>query len=783
MHNYICESTVPDIFLSTPDETTQLDIPDTPAPVFAARAIKRAVFGTPAPPQEDDTTKVDIAISARDDNDTDTKMDRSPAKPPGILLTPGTGTSRRKTVTFRHDVKANNSAENITTSFGGKPRPRRTKLTEAFERSLKQRPKREEPQAPTVEDEWVEEEDEQCEDNFSCEQDQTIDLNDPRSGSGKYWKASFEKYHGEAKIEMEKLVKYKQLAKSYAKMKDAEAIELRLKLQEEQEKVSQMEKNIAEQAANLASKMVKGEKESPDIMKGLAKQTALAVKYRKRIEELESLLKEKGGSDEESQSEKKSNHTTNSQTQKTLLETKRELRRARAQTRELNDIKERLERAETRAKRLDDDNRRLREESANIRDLERKIKRLEADVERKQGQYENLQRDYDTLKENAKARHGEATWVVQQKDEKISELKKEVRSLKSHSRDSGQLNKQLDAALMTENLQIIAALKKEVDLLGGNRRRNLGKKMDTLVTNMKSLGYEPDVWQPTEIKELNVAERPVEQNTAEPVQLLQEPTITNTFEIDMFSQSEKREKCTRSVKLANTGNGARVVGSSTQLKPMIETSGRALPGTSGASINILGDSINKDKLDILNERRERRWREFGSKEEKPTIASLATGVAELEAAPATLTLDNDDDWHRKYDDVVVPSMPTAKASVTVTATHTPLRSRKKASSIAVGRNNAASTVTSVMVNEKGPNETPKADLVTDQFARLGMATPGGDETNKNQNGSVLWTGASKTSLPPDRLSAALARIEQRKLERKRAVGGGRSVLDKENVRP
>ena len=113
-----------------------LDAPETPAPVFAYRAFKNAMLGTPAPEVDEDK---DLTIpirpldpSSHKKNDDlkkavqklssgeDRKMEipklepkaqepahaiTSPSK--SILLTPGTATTRRKTVSFGAGVKDN----------------------------------------------------------------------------------------------------------------------------------------------------------------------------------------------------------------------------------------------------------------------------------------------------------------------------------------------------------------------------------------------------------------------------------------------------------------------------------------------------------------------------------------------------------------------------------------------------------------------------------------------------------------------------------------------------
>src|SRR5688572_26253027 len=76
-------------------DTTVADQPDTPAPVFAARAFKSVLFGAQgAPSNPKAPCPSTVALDVKD----------TPSKPPGILLTPGTGTTRRKRVSFGHDV-------------------------------------------------------------------------------------------------------------------------------------------------------------------------------------------------------------------------------------------------------------------------------------------------------------------------------------------------------------------------------------------------------------------------------------------------------------------------------------------------------------------------------------------------------------------------------------------------------------------------------------------------------------------------------------------------------
>lgn len=239
------------------DDDSEHEPPNTPAPVFAARALKSAIFGTPTPLDKDPVDGVENELAPPHGNAPmeSQPLDVSPVKPPGILLTPGTATSKRKTVTFgtevvdKEDVNLGSSEKGETPNHLGKfPSPwnpkvkyqRKTSLTRTLENSrlgkrkngsLKDqdkdrlnrmiadmKPRNEESTAPVN----VETHDEPTEPQITHTQvlkddldaDVTLDLNEPRSSSGKYWKSEYEKYHEAAKAEMKNLFRYKQLAKS-----------------------------------------------------------------------------------------------------------------------------------------------------------------------------------------------------------------------------------------------------------------------------------------------------------------------------------------------------------------------------------------------------------------------------------------------------------------------------------------------------------------------------------------------------------------------------------------
>lgn len=277
--------------------------------------------------------------------------------------------------------------------------------------------------------------------------DVTVDLNEPHSRSGKYWKSCFESYHADAKAEMEKLVKYKQLAKSYAKMKDSEALDLQQKLGEEQERVRKMEEKVAELGRNIHAGRAKGDKGSrkdSEMVAELQEQKALAAEYRLQVEELEEMLVSAGQEPDGDRRRRKAAGSTSPRTAKTLIETNRELRKARAQLKEFRHVQDELSRlkaelAAERAKsgKLAEENRKLAGDlsrsSSRVVDLEKKLDDSRNEARTKEHEFRRLRSEHDQLKENAKARFSEAEQVVAKKNETISSLKDEIRSLKTEN--------------------------------------------------------------------------------------------------------------------------------------------------------------------------------------------------------------------------------------------------------------------------------------------------------------------------------------------------------------
>ncbi|EER37527.1 conserved hypothetical protein [Histoplasma capsulatum H143] len=294
------------------DDSKAQEAPETPAPVFAFRAFKNAIVGTPGPDATDDELTIPIRSLKPTVNRKDTNihippkpknsgpLDLQPSLPTSdvsaqpmasptksILLTPGTAATRRKTVSFGEGVVDNERKKslfepiayngNISRQWtgkqheeSGKNRSKPTKsLFEARSQKLGGEKKRDEndelfditdrihpPPDKEAGQPRMKEEQRKDEDEEENEEDVTTNLDEPHSQSGMYWKSE-------------------SVAKSYAKKKDLEMRRLSDKLKREEAKVAEMELRVSK----LAAGMVDGTNQNQsneDMFKELSEQTALA---------------------------------------------------------------------------------------------------------------------------------------------------------------------------------------------------------------------------------------------------------------------------------------------------------------------------------------------------------------------------------------------------------------------------------------------------------------------------------------------------------------------------
>ncbi|KJZ71895.1 hypothetical protein HIM_08740 [Hirsutella minnesotensis 3608] len=643
-------------------DTTQLDQPDTPAPVFAARAFKSALFGTPAPSHGDGRKRgkkpAKRASKLGDGSGT-------PTKPPGILLTPGTGTSRRKRVSFDYETKSDASK---AAAIDDKPCTKRdAESVKIPQNSTNARPtKTSEALADDSEGEWEEEDDEN---DDHCTHDITIDLNEPHSQSGRYWKEEFQKYHQEAKAEMEKLLKYKQLAKSYARQKDAEAIQLAEKLRDEQQKVIDMEKKISENATQIVSKSRHSDKDSSDLLAKLAKQTTLAAQYRHRVQELEDeldqLMHQKEGRADDRK--RRSNTTASPNTQKTLMETQRELRRARNQLKEVESLRKEVSTLKARAKvaeALANNHERADADSAaesTIQRLRTQLERSRKENAEKTEELRRLKSDFEAFRKDSEVHEADTKAVLERAHAKISDLKKEVRTLKAANTSQPQ----------------------------PEARRSQ--------TDANRVSSQDD----------GRADAPVRRD------VVREDTISDD----------------EGWRPSRNGIGAMGAPSATQSRRTKDEPNDAAKTALGA----LAERTNLGKP---------KWQPFVPRSPRNRAYLGEDTSRRVRGVGATCSVT-----HPK--DISAPVLPDV--------------------AVAAAR----------MGESEATGDESEVDLLQGRFARMG-----GPDTHRSNkiNSSMLGNTSKNSTLPPDRRAVALARIEARMAEKKRA-SSRRSGYDKENLRP
>lgn len=317
------------------------DAPETPAPQFAIRALKSAFLGTPQTKQPNRTGRqhvspvknlsIDLQPESANLGGSPKKEIRSlrndallsPTK--GILLTPGTAATKRKTVSFgnfevNEKARINLFTGQPTTSANNGPatanpaisddqpvdRKAQPILTKSdFESQLEVSKRRmgkplptQEPPADTKPGEVFGTTDPSITNDGrlrEARRDTTVDLNLPCSRSGKHWKGEYDQYHRKSNREMRRLIQHGQTIKSYAQKKDWEAAGLHEKLNKELAKVAAMETKVSKLAgelANIRSHGAQGNVDPEQLVNDLAKRTATAIKSKQKVEEYRAALEE-----------------------------------------------------------------------------------------------------------------------------------------------------------------------------------------------------------------------------------------------------------------------------------------------------------------------------------------------------------------------------------------------------------------------------------------------------------------------------------------------------------
>ena len=444
------------IFVKGEESSEFPDAPETPAPVFAIRAFKTALFGTPAPvirnnrQQEPSPERKpilsDTVANYREEEDMEGKPtsesrvstatsghasnNASPAK--GILLTPGTGTSRPKRVSFGGLGQGNGNRPGRITG--------RTRLQEITLEDLPDVPQvmesRESEQAGTGTSRGqVNSEKKPVEpivdpegkgqalllDKKSAidskkpkplkeeELDATIDLKNPISQSGRHWKREYTEYHEKSEDEMTRLIRKNKATRDYAMEKDQEALILKAKLEEALLQVAGMEAKVSE----LAARVFKGDQDGDgrtqeDLIAELASQTAKAVRYKRKADKYDLAIQEHRLTNSSHRSCGERTEANGLSESAAVGGQSAKLAALRAEVSRLNEV---VERAESKAAKLEEDNMTLSNSINRVRRIlkkyeSRNINRRQSD-ERAKVQNQKLQVDLEQAREESRQQKSE----------------------------------------------------------------------------------------------------------------------------------------------------------------------------------------------------------------------------------------------------------------------------------------------------------------------------------------------------------------------------------------
>ncbi|KAJ9485483.1 hypothetical protein VN97_g7881 [Penicillium thymicola] len=454
------------------DDSKLLEPPETPGHVFAIRAFKSALFGTPGVEEDENNTSQKQSGHQRSKSDTvklaptEIKTDAKPTdatyNPTGsptksILVTPGTAL-RRKTVSFGESVIDNegkrpgsaskpaktppNPSGTLSTQWmsgssdgSGKPR---SKLTQTLMNARDNASKNSEPAKS----------DESTGETKSVivpgskdaldNEDITLNLEDPHSESGKYWKTEFDNYRVKTNREIKKLIQYRSIAKSYARKKDTEAMRLADKLKEEEEKVAEMERQVSRLASSMVGEGSTGDKEH--LLQGLTKQTALALQYKQQVTSLRNTLErhdvvsDAANITQKNKEELPSNAQTDElrKTQQELEQANFKIEEMKTQQSELNTLQDLAQSSEKKAQALEKENNTLKQTLARVK--------------QEMSRYEGRRKDKET---RLKQREARLEQRIQEYREKLKTVSQEHRASEENLRNTSDaerrhMQKQID---------------------------------------------------------------------------------------------------------------------------------------------------------------------------------------------------------------------------------------------------------------------------------------------------------------------------------------------------
>ncbi|OQE40271.1 hypothetical protein PENCOP_c006G07785 [Penicillium coprophilum] len=452
------------------DDSKLLEPPETPGHVFAIRAFKSALFGTPGAEEDENApqkqsghqrSKSDTIKLVPTEINTDVKPDAtynptgSPTK--SILVTPGTSL-RRKTVSFGESVIDNegkrpgsaskpaktppNPSGTLSTQWmsgtsdgSGKPR---SKLTQTLMNARDNANKNSEPAKSDGSTEEAKSVIGSGSKDTLENEDITINLEDPHSESGKYWKTEFDNYRVRTNREIKKLIHYRSIAKSYARKKDTEAMRLADKLKEEEEKVAEMERQVSRLASSMVGEGSTADKEH--LVQDLTKQTALALQYKQQVTSLRNALERHDvvGDASNITQKKKEQLPSNASTDE-LCKTQQELEQANAKIKEMQQQQSELSTLQDLAQSSEKKAQALEKENSSL-------KQTLARVKQEMSRYEGRRKDKET---RLKQRETRLEQRIQEYREKLKTTSQEHRASEENLRNTADaerrhMQKQID---------------------------------------------------------------------------------------------------------------------------------------------------------------------------------------------------------------------------------------------------------------------------------------------------------------------------------------------------
>jgi hypothetical protein len=588
--------------------------------------------------------------------------------------------------------------------------------------------------------------------------DMTVDLNEPCSKSGRYWKQEYQSYHDEARSAMMQLLRYKQLATSYAKKKDDEANELAAKLKEEQQRVIGMENKVSKLSSRIRTSRADGkEDESPELIKELARQTALAVQYRAQVEEFKAAVE----------------LTTDLAKEDNVLPSpKRERKKLREQLREIASLRDEVanlrqtvDAVEKTTKRLQEENTKLTQDllHADLRfenykeKAEKQRQSLEDQVRKRDQALSTLQKEYDSQREQSRSTRRDGERLIKLKGDQVAALKKEVAYLKGADTTITDLQTALEKKDL-EHSKIVANYIKQIAEL----KRSIGEDIDT-TTEPENVVFDLDAKVPPA--------RPRGRSQASADTCHRESLIPVLSSISRPSKSMVPIRPLRS----DTPTGSPRLRNTASFPALSEI-------TNSASTDRMAfkkpESVNlRNQTDVKDDQFKASTDRLASK--KPNVIPESPAAFKksdvVQATPFTRRLN---DVTERFNDLTFSEMdldlPSPEPSLPII--HPPNAHARKchASPRPSMLYIASSPPKPVMVRPHSSDELSRQRSIGDLAGRRQAFVSSSRSSNLDSN-----TSKTRSTLPPERAAAAKARLAEKNREKQRMK---EAAAGKENIR-